>query len=206
VTGVQTCALPIFLSEWHEPVISIEKDMTHFEILPRIPVAPSMAMNMNSTINNTNNVPSFTMSTQIQGNNQFNSSNLLNLQSNLYFNLSSHYSNYSTNFSNKYHHSINHNHNTTSLTALPTTIEQVELCSSLIHFSKNGSLLFSAGHIDGSIYIREIDNKTGFIISSGDFLGHQHKVVSLSSDFIFGSRVDSMGQLFLFMLAQSTMT
>ncbi|CAK9251385.1 unnamed protein product [Sphagnum jensenii] len=90
--------LDFVLTEWREAVISIEKDNTHFEVLPRIPVAPSVLTNH-----------------------------------------------------------INYKHH-----------QQNQMSST------------SAVANDGS----------SFIVSAGDFLGHQHRVVSLNSDFIHGSNTD----------------
>ena len=125
---------PLSYPELKEPVVGVEKDNTHFEALPRIPLSPA---NLGSS------------STSEGGNAMGN-----------------------------------------PLTQLPSTIEQVEECTDLVHFSRNGHLLFSAGHVDGSVYIREIDGRTGFIVSAGDFMGHRHRVTAIASDFISGSQTD----------------
>ena len=125
---------PLSYPELKEPVVGVEKDNTHFEALPRIPLSPA---NLGG-------------SSASEGGNAMGN----------------------------------------PLTQLPSTIEQVEECTDLVHFSRNGHLLFSAGHVDGSVYIREIDGRTGFIVSAGDFMGHRHRVTAIASDFISGSQTD----------------
>jgi hypothetical protein len=57
-----------------------------------------------------------------------------------------------------------------------------EYLSRHITLSRSCKLSFSIGAIDGSISIREMDLKTGFIKSCADYHAHKRKVISLSAD------------------------
>ena len=48
--------------------------------------------------------------------------------------------------------------------------------------NRTNKLLFSIGHLDGSITLREIDLKSGFIKSCADYHAHRRKVISISCD------------------------
>ena len=136
-------ALDYTLDEFQEPIITIEKDNTHFEVLPRIPLAHTQTLYPRQKI-----LPIDEASKRMD-----------HLYQYLYMSSSS-------------------------------STSTIERNAKLIQFSHSGHLLFSAGHVDGSIFVREIDSRTGFIVSSGDFLGHRHQVVSISSDFISGANTD----------------
>lgn len=152
MTSTPSGKLDFVLSDWREPIVTIEKDNTHFEALPRIPLAAASIVAPSPGLDG----PSATLRNQ-----------------------------------------------------LPSNVRQVQACARLVHFSRSGNLLFSAGHVDGSVYVREIETRTGFIASAGDFLGHRHRVVSIASDFISGSNTDvvascdSFGQVLVWTVSQS---
>lgn len=54
----------------------------------------------------------------------------------------------------------------------------------IVHVSKSGHIVFSAGRLDGGISVTEIDPKNGLVISGADFNAHRCRVTCLSSDSI----------------------
>jgi hypothetical protein len=70
----------------------------------------------------------------------------------------------------------------------------VEL-SRTIHLTKSGLIAFSIGHADGRILVRELDIKTGFVKSVGEFRAHKKRVVSISSDSIPFANTDVIATL-----------
>lgn len=61
-----------------------------------------------------------------------------------------------------------------------------------IVFSRSCNLLITAGHVDGRVAVREIDNRTGFIKAAADFTAHRRRVVALSTDAIPSGNTDVM--------------
>lgn len=51
-------------------------------------------------------------------------------------------------------------------------------------FHRSSNLLITYGHVDGRVCVRELDPKTGFIRSCGEYRAHKKRVVSLSTDCI----------------------
>jgi hypothetical protein len=59
-------------------------------------------------------------------------------------------------------------------------------------FSFSRHLLVTAGHVDGRVAVREVDNRTGFVRASADFTAHRRRVVALSTDAIPSGNTDVM--------------
>jgi len=56
--------------------------------------------------------------------------------------------------------------------------------SNVLLLCQSGRYLFSAGRVDGSVCVREIDPRTGFVKSEGDFCSHHSTVVHIAVDTI----------------------
>ena len=114
----------------NELLIFLEKEFTHFEIIPRIPLSKS------------------TFSVREINNDLFGSHKLISSELKL------------------------------------------EQLAGLIIFNVISNIIFSTGHKDGRVCVREIDIKTGFIKSTGDFRAHRKRVISLSTDSIPSGNTD----------------
>eukprot|EP00981_Chlorochromonas_danica_P010525 scaffold3255_cov191-Ochromonas_danica.AAC.12 len=57
-----------------------------------------------------------------------------------------------------------------------------EKLAHLVVFSRTSKLCLAGGRIDGAVVIRELDERTGFIRSAGEFNAHRRRVVSLATD------------------------
>ena len=71
-----------------------------------------------------------------------------------------------------------------------TSLYALEQAAGLIVFSRSGRLALSGGRVDGSIAVREVDPRTGFILSAADFHAHHHRVICISADSIAFARTD----------------
>lgn len=60
----------------------------------------------------------------------------------------------------------------------------VESLSNVLLLCQSGKYIFSAGKVDGSVSVREIDPRTGFVKSEGDFCSHRSTVVHIAVDTI----------------------
>ena len=151
------------LMEWGQAVIALERDGTHFEVLPRVLIASVLPLDPSGS----------GLGGAVGG------------------------------VGGGTHHPM-------VPSSLPMSVGQAEASARLVHFSRSGSLLFTAGHVDGSVMVREIDGRTGFVVSAGDFLGHRRRVLCLSSDFISGSQTDviascdAYGQILVWTVSMST--
>lgn len=54
----------------------------------------------------------------------------------------------------------------------------------------NSDVIISGGMMDGSIAVRELDTKTGFIRAGGDFIAHSDQVVCIASDSMRSTSID----------------
>ena len=66
----------------------------------------------------------------------------------------------------------------------------LDQAAGLVAFTHSYRLALSAGRVDGSVAVREVDPRNGFILSAGDFSAHRHRVVGLAVDSIAYSRTD----------------
>ena len=66
----------------------------------------------------------------------------------------------------------------------------LEQAASLVVFTRSYRLALCAGRVDGSVAVREMDPRNGFILSAGDFSAHRHRVICLAVDSIAYSRTD----------------
>mmetsp|Transcript_32207 Transcript_32207/g.44173 ORF Transcript_32207/g.44173 Transcript_32207/m.44173 type:complete len:1891 (+) Transcript_32207:3429-9101(+) len=113
-----------------EPLIFIAKELTHFELLPRVPLMKV--------------------------------SSLLNAQKKR------------SDVNMPYFEEI----------ALASDESKTETIAKFTHFTKSSSLIITFGHIDGRVCVRELDPKTGFVRSCGEYRAHKKRVVALSTDCI----------------------
>ena len=74
--------------------------------------------------------------------------------------------------------------------AVPTQNDGSCALSPPVHCCQSGRIVISGGHADGTISVRELDVRTGFVISGGNFQGHRYRVVSIASDSIQSASTD----------------
>lgn len=152
-----------------EPLIYVERDTTHFDVLPRLPLTKllftkptplnisgkSAGKSGKSEKNNESTSPRTVLRSKPSSN-----ENLSNKT--LFFNSTA----------------ATAPKNSSSVIPV-SSLYTLEQAAGLISFTRNGRLVLCGGRVDGSIAIREVDPRTGFILSSADFNAHHHRYVYL---------------------------
>ena len=162
-----------------EPLVCVERDSSHFDVLPRLPLTklllvragPKTQQISGQTKNDTATSTSSTASSSpgaLQKNNSNNNNNINNSSGNV-----------------PRFPSTNPPKPTQA-----SSLYGLEQAASLVIFSRNGRLALSAGRVDGSVAVREVDPRTGFILSAADFHAHHHRVICLACDSIAFARTD----------------
>lgn len=153
-----------------EPLVCVERDSSHFEVLPRLPLT-KLLLCRNGPVS----PPPPPLSASAS--------------------LSSVTTTATTNSSSA-GNGINSSSNPRSASApilktiQSSTLYTLEQAASLVVFSRSGRLALTAGRVDGSIAVREVDPRTGFILSAADFHAHHHRVICLACDSITLARTD----------------
>jgi hypothetical protein len=153
-----------------EPLVCVERDSSHFEVLPRLPLTKLLLCR-----NGPASPPPPPLSASAS--------------------LSS-VSTAATSQSSSTGNGTNSAHITRAASApMPKSIQSsslyaLEQAASLVVFSRSGRLALTAGRVDGSIAVREVDPRTGFILSAADFHAHHHRVICLACDSITLARTD----------------
>lgn len=83
-----------------------------------------------------------------------------------------------------------------------------EKISKIVVSNRSNKLVFTFGNIDGSINVREIDNKTGFSLAAGEFCAHRKRVISMSvdsnsNDFNIVASIDCTGIILVWTVCHS---
>lgn len=166
-----------------EPLVCVERDSSHFDVLPRLPLTklllvragPKNQQISGQTKNDTTSASSNSTSTSSTASS-------------------------SPGASQKNNNNTNNNNSSGNVPRFPPTnppkptqassLYGLEQAASLVIFSRSGRLALSAGRVDGSVAVREVDPRTGFILSAADFHAHHHRVICLACDSIAFARTD----------------
>lgn len=157
-----------------EPLVYVERDSSHFEVLPRLPLTKLLLRRDSCTtvLHPTGSSSTSTSTTTSKG-----------FLESLDQHTSPIRADQSTPGFSGGRPLVRNPTQSTSLYAL-------EQASSLIVFTRNGRLAMCGGLVDGSIAVREIDPRTGFVLSAADFHAHHHRVISIAVDSIAFARTD----------------
>jgi len=72
---------------------------------------------------------------------------------------------------------------------LPRAVPALKATNAL-NISPSGRFVISGGRVDGSVSVRELDYRSGFVKSAGDFRAHRSRVLCVSSDSILNANTD----------------
>jgi hypothetical protein len=153
-----------------EPLVCVERDSSHFEVLPRLPLTKLLLCR---------NGPASPLPPPLSA-----SASLSSVSTT------------ATSQSSSTGNGTNSAHITRAASApMPKSVQSsslyaLEQAASLVVFSRSGRLALTAGRVDGSIAVREVDPRTGFILSAADFHAHHHRVICLACDSITLARTD----------------
>lgn len=156
-----------------EPLVCVERDSSHFEVLPRLPLT-KLLLCRNGPVSPT--PPPLTASASLSS-------------------VSTTATTQSSSVGNGMSSSSSSNLLRPATATIPKSIQSsslyaLEQAASLVVFSRSGRLALTAGRVDGSIAVREVDPRTGFILSAADFRAHHHRVICLACDSITLARTD----------------
>ena len=170
-----------------DPLVCVERDSSHFDVLPRLPVTKLF---LRRDCNSIGSQPNSNAGACPKG-------FIDTMEQQIY--------------STRPDHNAMGSSATKALVKSPiqsTSLYTLEQASSLIVFTRNGRLAISGGRVDGSIAVREIDPRTGFILSAADFHAHHHRVIAIAVDSIAFARTDviascdAYGQTFVWTISR----
>ena len=162
-----------------ESMIAVEKEYSHFEVIPKLPLPPRPTKISVTSSNQSLSVV----------NNRCIISELDFFESMVKFRPSP--SNHSTSGSPITYSSF-----------VSSTMTFAEMQARFITFNRSCKLSFAFGRPDGIVSVRELDHRTGAVKSEADFTAHRRRVVSVASDTTIGdydvvASLDESGQIFV---------
>jgi hypothetical protein len=164
-----------------ESMIAVEKEYTHFEVIPKVPLPPrSSKLSTLSTYPSTSTQSSAVINNRCVNNELDFFEKMLKLKpaSGSNGNIST-YSSFGS-----------------------STMTFAELQAKFVVFNRSCKLCFTFGRVDGVVSIRELDQRSGAIKSGGDFSAHHRRVISVASDTTISdydivASLDESGQIFV---------
>ena len=142
-----------------EPLVCVERDSSHFDVLPRLPLTKLLLCRPGQAPNPPPPPPAPPLS---HSSSSSSSNSILRLPG----------------------------LPASKAATQSTSLYALEQAAGLIVFSRSGRLALSGGRVDGSIAVREVDPRTGFILSAADFHAHHHRVICIAADSIAFARTD----------------